>query len=251
MLGQGTIYDLFLMRLSFVCYIWNRISAKGFWGFEFPTVNIFLTIKIPATLSGLYRSPTCKWASLVALVGRDTSAHEGSLRDMGSIPELGRAPRGGPGNPLQYSCLENPMDREAWQAIVYGVTKSRTQLKWLSMHARACKQAIHLGILCTYSSLCLRCGCSPGPIHGLAPVFSLPSLPINHPVLRLEVCLLWCSTFYLLSRKCLTQISSCLFNTFTWMPKVKACLKYKMLTTELLFAQSCPDLVLFQPLPDQ
>jgi len=44
-------------------------------------------------------------------------------RDLGSIPGLGRSPGEGNGNPLQYSCLENPMDRGAWQATVYGVTK--------------------------------------------------------------------------------------------------------------------------------
>ena len=43
--------------------------------------------------------------------------------DVGSIPGLGRSPGEGNGNPLQYSCLENPMDRGAWQATVYGVTK--------------------------------------------------------------------------------------------------------------------------------
>ena len=49
-------------------------------------------------------------------------------------PGLGRSPGEGNGNPLQYSCLENPMDRRAWQSTVHGVTKSQTQLKWLSMH---------------------------------------------------------------------------------------------------------------------
>jgi len=44
--------------------------------------------------------------------------------DLGLIPGLGRSPGGGHGNPLQYSCLENPMDREAWQATVHGVTES-------------------------------------------------------------------------------------------------------------------------------
>ena len=48
--------------------------------------------------------------------------------DPGSIPGLGRAPGEGNGNPLQHSCLENPMDGGAWQAIIYGVTKSRTRL---------------------------------------------------------------------------------------------------------------------------
>ena len=49
--------------------------------------------------------------------------------DLGSIPGLGRSPGGGHGNPLQYSCLENPMDRGTWWATVHGVTKSRTQLR--------------------------------------------------------------------------------------------------------------------------
>ena len=52
--------------------------------------------------------------------------------DTGLIPGWGRSLGGGHGNPLQYSCLENPMDREAWWAIVHGVAKSWTQLKWLS-----------------------------------------------------------------------------------------------------------------------
>ena len=46
--------------------------------------------------------------------------------DEDSIPSLGRSPGGGNGNPLQYSCLENPMDRGAWSARVHGVTKSQT-----------------------------------------------------------------------------------------------------------------------------
>ena len=50
----------------------------------------------------------------------------GDVRDSGSIPGLGRSPGGGHGNSLQYSCLENPMDRGAWRAIVHGVAKSQT-----------------------------------------------------------------------------------------------------------------------------
>ena len=53
----------------------------------------------------------------------------------GSIPGSERFPGGGHGNPLWYSCLENPMDRGAWQATVHRVAKSRTQLKRLSMHS--------------------------------------------------------------------------------------------------------------------
>ena len=52
----------------------------------------------------------------------------GDARDAGSIPALGRSPGVGNGNPLQYSCLGNPMERRACQATVHGVTKSRTRL---------------------------------------------------------------------------------------------------------------------------
>ena len=52
--------------------------------------------------------------------------------DMGLIPVSGRSPGGGHGNPLQYSCLENPMDGGAWGAIVHGVAESRTRLSSLT-----------------------------------------------------------------------------------------------------------------------
>ena len=57
-------------------------------------------------------------------------------RDVGSIPGSGRSPGGGLSNPLQYSCLENPMDRGTWCAPVLRVAKSQTQLKRLSMHTQ-------------------------------------------------------------------------------------------------------------------
>ena len=66
---------------------------------------------------------------------RNLPANAGDIRDAGSVLGLGRSPGGGHGNPLQYSCLENPMDRGAWQATAHRVTKSWTQLKGLSMHA--------------------------------------------------------------------------------------------------------------------
>ena len=55
---------------------------------------------------------------------KNPPANAGASRDTGSIPRLGRSPREGNGNPLQYSCLENPMDRGAWWATVHKVTKS-------------------------------------------------------------------------------------------------------------------------------
>ena len=61
-------------------------------------------------------------------VVKNLPASAGDIRDTGSIPRLGRSPGGGHGNPLQYSCLENPMDRGAWWAMVHGVTNSWTRL---------------------------------------------------------------------------------------------------------------------------
>ena len=58
------------------------------------------------------------------------------IRDAGSVSGLGRSPGGGHGNPLQYPCLENPMDRGAWWTTVHGVTKSQTRLKQLCMYTQ-------------------------------------------------------------------------------------------------------------------
>ena len=64
----------------------------------------------------------------MALVVKNPPANAGDMRDAGLIPGLGRSPGGEHGNPLQYSCLENPIDRGAWWAIVHRVAKSQTQL---------------------------------------------------------------------------------------------------------------------------
>ena len=73
-------------------------------------------------------------ASQVALVIKNPSANAVESRDVGSIPGLGRSPAGWHGNPLQYSCLENPLGRGTWQATVHRVTQSWTRKKWLSLH---------------------------------------------------------------------------------------------------------------------
>ena len=72
-----------------------------------------------------------KWLS-----GKESACQTG---DLGSIPGLGRSPGKGNGSPLQYSCLENPMDRKAWWATVHGVPKSQTWLNW------ARRQHLHKG----------------------------------------------------------------------------------------------------------
>ena len=65
-------------------------------------------------------------ASHVALVLKNTPTNAGDIRGAGLIPESRRSPGGRHGNPLQYSCLENSMDRGTWQATVHGVAKNQT-----------------------------------------------------------------------------------------------------------------------------
>ena len=63
------------------------------------------------------------WPSQVVLVVKNPPANAGDIRDVGSIPGLGRSPRVGNGNPVQYSFVQNPMDRGAWRATVQRVAK--------------------------------------------------------------------------------------------------------------------------------
>ena len=86
---------------------------------EFNQVLFFLVTYMPLII----------WASQLAPVVKRLPASAGDTRDardVGLVPGSGRSPGAGPGNPLQYSCLESLMDRGAWWAIVHGVAKSRT-----------------------------------------------------------------------------------------------------------------------------
>ncbi|CAI9159835.1 unnamed protein product [Rangifer tarandus platyrhynchus] len=87
----------------------------------------------PPNTCSLLRPPwplTAQWLS-----SKESTCYAGAAGDSGSIPGSGRPAGGGNGNPLQYSCLENPMDRGAWRATVHGVTKSQTRL---STHENVC-----------------------------------------------------------------------------------------------------------------
>ena len=93
----------------------------------------------PAAVHGVAKSWTwlSNWmelivdygASQVVLVVKNLSANAGDTRHSGLIPGLGRSPGGGHGNPLESSCLKNPVDRGAWRAMVHRVAKSQTWLK--------------------------------------------------------------------------------------------------------------------------
>ena len=83
-------------------------------------------LKCPA-LAGRFFTTSAIWGLPCGLDGKESIAC--NVGDLGSISGLGRSPGEGQGNPLQYSCLDNPTDRGAWWAIVHRVAKSRTQLK--------------------------------------------------------------------------------------------------------------------------
>ena len=93
---------------------------------------------------------TTLWASSAAQLVKNLPANARDSRDKCSIPGLGRCPGEGNGNPLQYSCLGNPMDRGALQATVHGVAKSQT---WLSVHAHTVKRHMYLNICLNKSFL--------------------------------------------------------------------------------------------------
>ena len=93
---------------------------------------MYFKAKLLPRVIGVEPKHQCNGAYQVALLVKNPSASARDARDMGPIPGSGRSPGGGHGSPLPYSCLENPMDRGAWQATVNGVTQSRTRLKRLS-----------------------------------------------------------------------------------------------------------------------
>ena len=86
----------------------------------------------PFSLIGLSSGLSVKGASQMTLVVKNLPANSGHMRVVNLIPESGRSPGGGHGNPLQYDCLENPMDGGAWRATVHRVTKTQT-VDWSSL----------------------------------------------------------------------------------------------------------------------
>ena len=103
----------------------------------------------------------------------------GDERDMGLIPGSERSPGRGNGNPLQYSCLENPIDRGGWRATVYRFEKSQTRLKQLSMHAQITAHQTSLSLTICWSLPKFLSIESVMPSHHLIlchPLLLLPSI---------------------------------------------------------------------------
>ena len=129
------------------------------------------------------------WTSQVALVIKNLPANAGDVRDAGSIPELERFPGGGHGNPLQYSCLKNPVDRGAWWATIHRVAKSCIRLQWLGAH-------IHPLLCCsTFFSThsCLRSFI----VKGCWVLLNMFSEPVAMATLFLSfILLMWSHTYW-------------------------------------------------------
>ena len=132
-------------------------------------------------------------ASRVALVVKNQPSNAGDVRDSGLIPGSGRTPGGGHGHPLQYSCLDDPMDRGAWRAMVHKVRKSQTQLKWLSTHAllkntealsfnsAIAWQSICMNIHNPWETLCSPCYVDRGHLWPASMVLQNTSHARSHP----------------------------------------------------------------------
>ena len=105
-----------------------------------PTLSDPMDCRLPGfSVHGIFQARVLEWGAIAFFLsanpqigGAVVKNPPASARDAGSIPGSGRSPGGGNGNPLQYSCLENPRDGGAWWAAVYEVAQSRTRLKRLS-----------------------------------------------------------------------------------------------------------------------
>ena len=100
------------------------------------------------------------WASQVVLVVKNPPASSEDIRDASSITGLGRSAGRGNGNLLQYSCLENSMDKGAWWTTVHKITGSHTRLKRLSTHAHCCCLVVQ-----SVPTFCDPVDCSPPGSH--------------------------------------------------------------------------------------
>ena len=103
---------------------WTEGPSRLQWGHKESDVTERLTL-LPIGSDGPFQ---------VLLVVKNLPANTKDVRDVGTIPGSGRSPGGGHGNPLQYCCLENPMDRGTWEAIVHWVTKS--EMTELTVHTK-------------------------------------------------------------------------------------------------------------------
>ena len=135
--GHNRGWDGWMASLTRWMWVW--VNSGSWWWIGRPGVLWFMGLQRVGH-DWVTELRSISWASQVVLVVKNLPANSGDIRDAGSIPRSGRSPRERHGNPLQYSCLGNPMDRGAWWATVYSAAKSQTRPKWLS--TQACKHQL-------------------------------------------------------------------------------------------------------------
>ena len=137
---QGSLcYTIVVYLLNCVwpfCDSMDCIARQALLSTDFFRQGYWNGLLFPSSLLAIYfKYRYVYMASWVVLVVKNPPANAGDIRDVGSIPGSGRSSGGRHGNGLQYSCLENPMDRGAWKTTVHRVPQSRIRLKQRSMHA--------------------------------------------------------------------------------------------------------------------
>ena len=132
-----SLYSQSLCNFIFYCLFWVSSWSHGLMYICFNSLQTFFFLMLNLShLSSweLFQVAFCvlpTWPQLGYAIGsvvKNLLVSAGATGDAGSIPGSGRAPGRGSGNPFQYSCWENPMDRGAWGDIVHGVAKSQTRL---------------------------------------------------------------------------------------------------------------------------
>ena len=160
---------------------------------------------------------------------------------MSSIHGSGRSPGGGNGNPLQYSCLENPMERGTWWATVHGVTKSRTWLKRLGVHALQ-SQACTLPLL-TFYFFCAWLG--------FLSCFGF-SHQIQCALFEGFLVTIWRSEMWKLfqgSNVLFTKLSSCSYHKWNHRCSVCMCLWRDFFSLKKIWKKSLKSIILIKGMP--
>ena len=169
---------------------WGARRALFSWFLSFPgeaQADPGLPLLSLLTLKGQIQNFNPQGTSQVALVVKSLPAKAWDIEDMGLILGSGRSPGGGHGNPLQYSCLENPMDRGAWRARVHRVAQSQTQLKWFSSHTHTHTQRSTSRLGSVTVDIWGQKTVCPGELHlphsrstSLGSLWYLPLVPYPH-----------------------------------------------------------------------
>ena len=150
---HGWEWSLFMTQILLLFWSLSWCSRPLWWLYDHKRLSHTATHTLDPKWepeSWIRENHTLPWASQLALVVKNPPANSGDIKDVDWIPGSRRSPGGGHGNPLQYSCLENPMDRGAWWATVHSIqsiviqsdmtkrliTHAPYRLRWMTPHTR-------------------------------------------------------------------------------------------------------------------